>query len=897
MSKVTLIFTVWAAATLLAVFIALNGAQAQVATLSPAAVRAAAFQVGLVSLADISVPQVSNLNEFLNDSPGARSMAVVMGKALFWEQQVGSDGQACASCHFAAGADNRSKNTLNPGQRATTPDNVFGNSAVTGVAGFPQFGPNYDLTPNDFPFHQLVDPQREDYPTRVVTRDTNDVVSSQGVFRANFTGVVPGQLKDSGTAVADPVFSVGGANVRRNPPRQAPSVINAVFNFDNFFDGRAHNKFNGVNPLGPLDPNARILVNEAGTLVERQISIPNSSLASQAVGPPLSDVEMSYAGRTFPDVGKKLLAARPLAFQKVHVKDSVLGPFSRDSQAPPNNLGLIIPTYADLVRAIFQPKYWDSTNVITFNAQGGRVINPLGAPGGYTQMEANFTLFFGLAIQAYESTLVSDEARFDRFMQGDDMALDQDEMRGLLMFINTGGLTQAANPVFAGINQGSCMECHKSALFSDASVPGMGIEGAIEIEVAPILRDGRLQLGTELVLLDNGFYNIGVRPINEDLGRGGSENGFPLSASRQALQGLPFGPRLPAAAPTNPRVMVNGAVKVPGLRNVELTAPYFHNGGALTLRQVLDFYRRQGDFADVNINHLDGPLASVQLPKIDSLGRDLDGDRLVKFLLALTDERVRWEKAPFDHPQLIIPNGHPGSGTAITPPLDVVNGVNQAKDILLELPAVGRDGRQALGLEPVKPFLSTGAIQGISIRLHPGWNTLSTPVRLHSSVDTWAEFTAFNGLSFQAAYRWDGTAFQFVEPTYVLKPLDAIYVLVNSETYVQIIPYEGTTAPPSKNLVAGWNLIGSAFLQTEMSAKDALMSVYFVPTNPAIPNALWGYSHVVSPSTNTLDWTYVRDSPVIPSMQVGEGYWVYMVNPGQLSGFTSTPVLRPRQAE
>ena len=49
-----------------------------------------------------------------------------------------------------------------------------------------------------------------------------------------------------------------------------------------------------------------------------------ASLASQATGPPLSDVEMSYAGRTWPDIGKKLLRApqggaplRPLAYQKV----------------------------------------------------------------------------------------------------------------------------------------------------------------------------------------------------------------------------------------------------------------------------------------------------------------------------------------------------------------------------------------------------------------------------------------------------------------------------------------------------------------------------------------------------------------------------------------------------
>ena len=43
-------------------------------------------------------------------------MARALGKALFWDMQVGSDGvQACASCHFRAGADPRSKNQVSPG--------------------------------------------------------------------------------------------------------------------------------------------------------------------------------------------------------------------------------------------------------------------------------------------------------------------------------------------------------------------------------------------------------------------------------------------------------------------------------------------------------------------------------------------------------------------------------------------------------------------------------------------------------------------------------------------------------------------------------------------------------------------------------------------------------------
>jgi cytochrome c peroxidase len=62
---------------------------------------------------DGGVPLPEKLADFIKD----RKAAVQLGKALFWDTQVGSDGvQACASCHFHAGADDRSKNALNPGQ-------------------------------------------------------------------------------------------------------------------------------------------------------------------------------------------------------------------------------------------------------------------------------------------------------------------------------------------------------------------------------------------------------------------------------------------------------------------------------------------------------------------------------------------------------------------------------------------------------------------------------------------------------------------------------------------------------------------------------------------------------------------------------------------------------------
>jgi cytochrome c peroxidase len=70
------------------------------ATGAPAAAVAATLQ-----------PKLPDLTGIVKDP----KWAVVLGKALFWEVSVGSDGMACASCHFHAGADARIKNALSPG--------------------------------------------------------------------------------------------------------------------------------------------------------------------------------------------------------------------------------------------------------------------------------------------------------------------------------------------------------------------------------------------------------------------------------------------------------------------------------------------------------------------------------------------------------------------------------------------------------------------------------------------------------------------------------------------------------------------------------------------------------------------------------------------------------------
>lgn len=101
---------------------------AQSQSLDPRAVRAAAFQAGLDSLRNVVVNDPGGLTDFVRTGSGpggvdpvARQALIQLGKAFFWDRQVGSDGQACASCHFVAFADNRTRNQLSPNLRNTDP--------------------------------------------------------------------------------------------------------------------------------------------------------------------------------------------------------------------------------------------------------------------------------------------------------------------------------------------------------------------------------------------------------------------------------------------------------------------------------------------------------------------------------------------------------------------------------------------------------------------------------------------------------------------------------------------------------------------------------------------------------------------------------------------------------
>jgi cytochrome c peroxidase len=689
-----------------------------------------------VFLTGVNGPVRADLTDYI----ASQAAAIQLGKALFWDMQAGSDNKtACATCHFQAGADGRTKNQMNPGA----------NSSWDAYAGL---APNYGFNAggNDFPF------------TLPLNRDTDNISGSQGVRKSTFTGFSKSGAETT-ASVADSVFSVGGKNVRQVTGKNTPSVINAVFNHRNFWNGRAQPEFNGVSPFGARDGSARVWVlGSSGSPVQQTIRILNASLASQAVGPPLNSVEMSASGRTFPDLGHKMILAKPLGLQQVSSTDSVLG-LMADTTAGKG----LRTSYAAMIQAAFQPKWWNAKKGVTVNGKS------------YTMMEANFSLFWGLSIMMYEATLVANDSPMDQYLdtgRSNAAPIDlvvahvqtdfqsafpgttlttNDILNGLALF----ELPVSPPPSFPVPGPGfgvGCAGCHVGSELTSASVrnlTGPGVEvGDVAFKNAGFdLRMERMfmnmswtppgplspvPLGADAISFDPatyavnvtdiagvaqspaiplpfatydaGWYNLGVRTTAEDLGVGDKDpSGLPLSWTRlfeatapdlikvpgnglgcvgagnanfpnEVVNAAGF-PLLSGLLHANEPTDVDGTFKVPGLRNIELTGPYFHNGGKSTLAQVLNFYDEGGDFANAT-------KAPAVVPLM--MGQDqING--IVGFLLSLTDERVRWQQAPFDHPQLIIPNGDNPAGT----------------DASVTIPAVGASGSSTplprfLGLNP-----------------------------------------------------------------------------------------------------------------------------------------------------------------------------------------------------
>ena len=117
------------------------------------------------------------------------------------------------------------------------------------------------------------------------------------------------------------------------------------------------------------------------------------------------------------------------------------------------------------------------------------------------------------------------------------------------------------------------------------------------------------------LLSDNSFRYTGVRPGADDIGR-------------EAVTGLPDD---------------KGKMRVPSLRNVELRAPYMHNGRFGTLEDVVEFYDDGGHFVEPNLDPVIQPLNLTPQEKL----------ALAAFLRRpLTEPRLAAEREPYDRPRL-----------------------------------------------------------------------------------------------------------------------------------------------------------------------------------------------------------------------------------------------------
>jgi cytochrome c peroxidase len=734
------------------------------------------------SLKDVK-PVLPDTSEFIADELAARQL----GKALFWDTQVGQDGVACASCHFHAGADLRIQNQVNPGTNADDPAFSPRSPAAqaTGLTG--KTGPNTELAASDFPLRQLVDPgDRES----VALFDSNDIVGSQGAFQSAFAVSTQslerakdgrnsrrdGRRSDDedaetenatdncklnrdlfhhiGFKGASTPFRSGQLRYRVSEPRHTPTTVNAAFNRRQFWDGRANSVFNGIDPYGPrsyarevrptplntgrsdadddlflsrignpfaVGSGILVLSTLSGTVTLEQPLIENSSLASQAVAINTNGngglrIDGRCADSSFADLGRRLLDSKPLSTQVTHPNDSLFGhPHTRELVNTVNLPGLNT-TYAALIRKSFKREYWAAEGQYRVDGRTGQIRRTNSTSDdqlGYTQMEHNFSLFWGLAIQAYEQLLISDDSPFDQGTK----VLSPAAVSGLEIFVGAG----------------QCISCHSGPLLTNAAVTKAQDDTTAGKRIdSALLGDGYT------ALLDQGFYNTGVRPTLEDRGLGGRDPyGFDLSFSRQYKWRLLSQPSrapdifevspcslvilvfvecqtasriVPQAiasfpAPANlPRDAVDGAFKVPTLRNVGLTAPYFHNGGQATLKDVVRFYNRGGDRRgplDDDTTGLPRPTPFGTLQKTNlapgiginaktfgnnGLGlSESNMDDLVQFLLSLTDERVACHAGVFDHPELPLVIGQRGVSRS---------GTNRAKDIVATLPAVGQAGLQ-----------------------------------------------------------------------------------------------------------------------------------------------------------------------------------------------------------
>jgi cytochrome c peroxidase len=188
------------------------------------------------------------------------------------------------------------------------------------------------------------------------------------------------------------------------------------------------------------------------------------------------------------------------------------------------------------------------------------------------------------AIAAFERTQFAGDAPFDRFIKGDEKAIDASAKRGWALFNG----------------KGRCNACHAfstvSPLFSDQKFHNIGIAAhktnfiVLARKAAASVRSGDLKQVDELA----------IQSEFSELGR------FLVTKKTNDI----------------------GAFKTPNLRDVALTSPYMHDGSLKTLWDVMDHYNKGG----IPNPNLDGGMQRLGLTEAEI-------DDVVNFMAALTSSK------------------------------------------------------------------------------------------------------------------------------------------------------------------------------------------------------------------------------------------------------------------
>lgn len=171
----------------------------------------------------------------------------------------------------------------------------------------------------------------------------------------------------------------------------------------------------------------------------------------------------------------------------------------------------------------------------------------------------------GQALASFERTLISFSAPIDRFLMGRKDAISASAQRGWELFNG----------------KARCNTCHGHVgavpTFTDNKYHNIGV-GAKQRDFSALAREAQhaLQTGGPQVIDE-----LALKPHFSELGR------FLITKEQKDM----------------------GAFKTPGLRNVELTAPYMHDGSEATLLDVINFYDRGGE----NNPFLDGGIRPLNL--------------------------------------------------------------------------------------------------------------------------------------------------------------------------------------------------------------------------------------------------------------------------------------------